>query len=623
MSEDRKHLYKDEELIEKMKQNIETGTAFVMEQYAGLIWTVCSKYLQNSEDIKECVNEVFADFSLNYEKFKKEKGSLRNYLCTIAKNCAVNKYNNNLRQQQVEQAVTEHLSTEKREGYKNRDKELLDEALDHLAPVDSQILRMKYYDGMTFKEIAEQLQMDYNLVKKRSQRSYKKLLKIILLGLLLALLAACAAIIFRQYRVSEQSGFLWSVETAVYGNDEDTDVVVMGDVAYQITDAAYYDSQMKIEVSAKWLGVKEGDWKEKLRLNVDEHIYADEKRLWTYGIPLPYQYKNGTVFCDGDNRIELIPKVYDLRYDTIDDVTGIIKLYMEYEGFLEENEEKEIPLKIALVQDHMVEITLKQLPMIEYKYKEETIRLGDDSIIAIGPNYTGDSNTIISLYHMDGTEYEVSAWITNHYGGVGTWTDKVKPIVLLDKEGHETTVQRVMGESSNDVGIGKDFQLYFPKLAPGEYALEIPYLCLLKEGSTEELVLEVPMEDGVVKECDYHIYFEDGAGYHITGIRRQKEVQITEAMLFDGTWVEQEIINWNYYLIYETISAGEMIFCHSDVEGTTKSGTRVSGNMDIENQFYLKVQQEEAPRQLTVTFKKPVYILDEPISVALTIQNGE
>ena len=121
----------------------------------------------------------------------------------------------------------------------------------------------------------------------------------------------------------------------------------------------------------------------------------------------------------------------------------------------------------------------------------------------------------------------------------------------------------------------------------------------------------------------FNITFEDGAGYHITGIRRQKEVQITEAMLFDGTWVEQEIINWNYFLIYETISAGEMIFCHSDVEGTTKSGTRVSGNMDIENQFYLKVQQEEAPQQLTVTFKKPVYILDEPISVALTIQNGE
>ncbi len=623
MSEDRKHLYKDEELIEKMKQNIETGMAFVMEQYAGLIWTVCSKYLQNSEDIKECVNEVFAEFSLNYEKFKKEKGSLRNYLCTIAKNCAVNKYNKNLYQQKVEQAVTEQYSKEMICGQNNRDKELLEDALEHLAPIDSQILRMKYYDGLTFKEIAGQLHMDYDLVKKRSQRSYKKLLKIILLGLLLALLAACAAIIFRQYRVSEQSGFLWSVEMAAYGNDENTEEFVNGEVSYQITDAAYYDSQLKIEMTARWMGGESEDWIEDLRKTLDKQFFEEIIKARESNDIEKFKHCIGTVILNNDGTKYMLSSSYGIKLKSIDDYTKTVKLYLEYEGFIEENEEKEIILNFVFSEKYQVPITLKQLPMMEYKYKEETIRLGDESILAIGPNYTGDSNTIISLYHAGGTRYEVSAWLTNHYGGVGTWTDKVKPIVLIDKDGHETAVQRVVGETSVDTGIRTDFQLYFPKIAPGEYTLEIPYLCLLKEGSTDEIVLDLPMEDGVVKECDYHIYFEDGSGYYITGIRRQKEVQITEAMLFDGTWTKQETINWNYFLIYETISAGEMIFCHSDVEGTTKSGTRVSGNMDIENQFYLKVQQEEAPQQLTATFKAPVYILDEPISATLTIQNGE
>ena len=611
--------YTDEQLINQMKANVEIGTGLVMEQYCGLVFTVCSNYLCDREDVKECVNEVFAEFSLNYEKFKKEKGSLRNYLCKIAKNCAIDKYNKNMRQKQAEQAAADQWIEENEYGIGREHKELLDGALDHLSPVDSRIIRMKYYDGMTFKEISEQLHMDYNLVKKRSQRSYKKLLKIILLGLLLALLAACAAIIFRQYRVSEQSGFLWSVETAAYGNEEETDEIVIGDVAYQVTDAAYYDCQMKLEVTTQWRGEKEGDWKEEFKRIVDEQLFGDERQAMNHGTKRVYKYNSGTIFLGNSNKVELECRDFYIRANSMDDRNGTMKIYLEGRGFIEADENGEIPLRIALLQDHMVTLTLKELPIMEYKYKEEKIRLADGSILAIGPNYSGDSNTILSLYHIGGTEYEAASWLTNHFGGIGIWADKVEHIVLLDQEGNAVESQRVSGEDSVDPGIKKVFQIYFPKVSAGEYTLEIPYLCLLKEGNTEEIVMNLPMEDNVVLQCDYSIHFEDGCGYHITGIRRQKEVEIMESMMFDGTWVEQEIIIWKYYLTYETVSAGNLIFCHSYVEGTTEKGRDVTGNMDMNNQLYLKIQQEEAPQQCTVRFKDPVYILDELISAQIII----
>ena len=64
---------------------------------------------------------------------------------------------------------------------------------------------MKYYGGMTFKEIAASLDIPYETAKKRHQRSLKKLRKSMIIGmvviLLAALLAACAYVVLRYFGV--------------------------------------------------------------------------------------------------------------------------------------------------------------------------------------------------------------------------------------------------------------------------------------------------------------------------------------------------------------------------------------------------------------------------------------
>lgn len=59
-----------------------------------------------------------------------------------------------------------------------------------LKPEDLDIIRMKYYGGMTIQEIADSLGLPYETVKKRHQRSLSKmhLAMIAVLVLLLALL---------------------------------------------------------------------------------------------------------------------------------------------------------------------------------------------------------------------------------------------------------------------------------------------------------------------------------------------------------------------------------------------------------------------------------------------------
>src|SRR5699024_6029714 len=76
----------------------------------------------------------------------------------------------------------------------------LEAALQSLKPEEVDIIRMKYYGGMTIKEIADSLHLSYETVKKRHQRSLTKLQKALTIGRILALiaaLAACAYVVLR------------------------------------------------------------------------------------------------------------------------------------------------------------------------------------------------------------------------------------------------------------------------------------------------------------------------------------------------------------------------------------------------------------------------------------------
>lgn len=149
----------------------------LMEEYAGLIWSVCEMYLDNEEDIRECVNSTFADFCLEREKFDAKKASLKTYLCAIARNKAIDCYRTNRHHQALLERAEEAFDNG---AAGDRLAERLEEAVEQLEPLDGRILRMKYYGGHSYQEIADELGLKEGAVKMRSMRSRRKLLKILI-----------------------------------------------------------------------------------------------------------------------------------------------------------------------------------------------------------------------------------------------------------------------------------------------------------------------------------------------------------------------------------------------------------------------------------------------------------
>ena len=194
----------DKKLLHLLDQNPEEGMGLLMEQYMGLLWSACHLYLTNSEDIRECVQETFADFYGNRERFRVERGTVKAYLYVIAKRKAIRMAAQNGKQSAVPLEMLEEAAADSGEdAILNR--EALEQALGKLKEQDSRMIRMQYYDGLTCRESAEAMHLPVETVKKRQQRSLRKLRLALMVLAALGLLGACAAAVFR-YRFNPVTG---------------------------------------------------------------------------------------------------------------------------------------------------------------------------------------------------------------------------------------------------------------------------------------------------------------------------------------------------------------------------------------------------------------------------------
>lgn len=193
--------YSEQELLRMLDCDPHTGMAAMVEQYTGLLWHVAEHHLKNPEDIKECVNDTFLEFYIHRDRFDSEKGSLTAYLAQIMRNLAVSRYRKNVLWDEQADAPQEETASVSDLVEARVD---LERAMAALKPEDAEIIRMKYYGGMTVREIADSLGLSYDTVKKRQQRSLSKL-RMLLLGLLilglLAALTACAYTLLRYFGI--------------------------------------------------------------------------------------------------------------------------------------------------------------------------------------------------------------------------------------------------------------------------------------------------------------------------------------------------------------------------------------------------------------------------------------
>ena len=141
-------------LLARLHTGPDRAMETLVEKYTPMICHVAGKYLADPEDVKECVNDVFTEVYLHRAEFSQEKGSLASWIGTIARNRAISLY----RKQRKDQPLPED-GAETEQSCPDTTAELeqamdVEQAITQLSDTDQQIIRMKYYGGMSIAEIA-------------------------------------------------------------------------------------------------------------------------------------------------------------------------------------------------------------------------------------------------------------------------------------------------------------------------------------------------------------------------------------------------------------------------------------------------------------------------------------
>lgn len=170
---------RDDEILGLLRGNPEKGLKLLTKLYGGLVYAVVRRNLPgiSDADIEACAADVFAEFYLELGKFDPSKGSLKAWLCVIARHNALDAARKNKETLPLdEEILSEESSVEGELENAELRRAVLDE-VKSLPEPDREILLRKFYLGESSKEIAARLKMSVSNVDTRTSRAVEKLRK--------------------------------------------------------------------------------------------------------------------------------------------------------------------------------------------------------------------------------------------------------------------------------------------------------------------------------------------------------------------------------------------------------------------------------------------------------------
>ena len=160
----------DQELLDVLRRTPERGMAALMERYAGLVYAVVKRRLPGDlfcpADVEGCAADTFSEFYLDLGKYDLRKGSIRSWLCVIARHNA-----QDLVRRRYREAGVIPLDRE----LEAADDGAVLEAVRGLGEPDREIVLRKYYLGEPTREIAARLGLTASNVDTRAHRAVEKL----------------------------------------------------------------------------------------------------------------------------------------------------------------------------------------------------------------------------------------------------------------------------------------------------------------------------------------------------------------------------------------------------------------------------------------------------------------
>ena len=165
--------------MDRIRKKDKSALREIYEEYVGFIYNVCLSVLKNKESAEDITSEFFIRLWEKAGQYKPGQAH-KGYMATIARNMCIDyirKYHKEELLDNDEEDNTNPLEVADEKTPENEVVESLsvDQALDRLKPIYRQIVTMKVLGDMTFKEIAEVLNIPMGTVTWNYQDAIKQL----------------------------------------------------------------------------------------------------------------------------------------------------------------------------------------------------------------------------------------------------------------------------------------------------------------------------------------------------------------------------------------------------------------------------------------------------------------
>ncbi len=181
--------YQFEEAVARMVRGDKSGLKEIYENYVGYIYRIIFEVLRNKENAEDVTSDFFLRLWDKAEQFKPGSGH-KGYLAVMARNMAIDFLRKHKKEEltALMQDLGADAEEEKRQGTKpapadtgsSVEQEVVEnmtikQALDMLMPSERQIVSLKILGELTFKEIAQCMEIPMGTVTWKYQNAIKKL----------------------------------------------------------------------------------------------------------------------------------------------------------------------------------------------------------------------------------------------------------------------------------------------------------------------------------------------------------------------------------------------------------------------------------------------------------------
>lgn len=177
---------KDKEIAKRLRQRDEDIFDYIMENYNKLLWVVIGNILEkvaSSEDIEDCISDVYIKLLENPKIYNYKKGSLKSFLVRVGKNLAIDKYRklsmgnvkmfHEYSSMYDDKDILQSIITKESRG------EFL-ELVNNLKEPDREIIIRRYFYNENVKLISEKMDLPSKKVENNLYQGKLKLKKILI-----------------------------------------------------------------------------------------------------------------------------------------------------------------------------------------------------------------------------------------------------------------------------------------------------------------------------------------------------------------------------------------------------------------------------------------------------------